>query len=153
MNLLEAAFPLARNGAYLAGFGRPGMREVQILLDGASINPFIRALEHLAMRERQPLIMASLKRFRGNQCSLSPTGTGYLIAIDLLPGKAAQRLMAQIDGLMLDLGGQPNLSKDSRISREVAVRSIRNYATFAERLRLYDPSRRFCSELTERIGL
>jgi decaprenylphospho-beta-D-ribofuranose 2-oxidase len=153
MNLLEAAFPLARNGAYLAGFGRPGMREVQILLDGASINPFIRALEHLAMRERQPLIMASLKRFRGNQCSLSPTGTGYLIAIDLLPGKAAQRLMAQIDGLMLDLGGQPNLSKDSRISREVAVRSIRNYATFAERLRLYDPSRRFCSELSERIGL
>jgi hypothetical protein len=129
------------------------MRELQILLDDTSINPFIRALEHLAARERQPLIMASLKRFRGRQRSLSPTGVGYLVAIDLLPGKAADRLMAQIDGLMLDLGGQPNLSKDSRICREVAARSIRNYATFAERLRRYDPSRRFCSELSERIGL
>jgi decaprenylphospho-beta-D-ribofuranose 2-oxidase len=153
MNLLDAAFPLATNSAYLAGFGRTGMRELQILFDDTSINPFIRALEHLAARERQPLIMASLKRFRGRQRSLSPTGVGYLVAIDLLPGKAADRIMAQIDGLMLDLGGQPNLSKDSRICREVAARSIRNYATFAERLRQYDPSRRFCSELSERIGL
>jgi decaprenylphospho-beta-D-ribofuranose 2-oxidase len=153
MNLLDAAFPLARNAAYLAAFGRPGMHELQILLDETSINPFVRALEHLAARERQPLIMASLKRFRGNQRSLSPTGTGYLIAIDLLPGNAAEVLMARIDGLMLDMGGQPNLSKDSRIGREVALRSIRNYAAFSEKLHRYDPSRRFCSELSERIGL
>jgi decaprenylphospho-beta-D-ribofuranose 2-oxidase len=129
------------------------MRELQILLDATYINPFIHALEHLTARERQPLIMASLKRFHGRQRSLSPTGAGYLIAIDLLPGRAADRLMTQIDDLMLEMGGQPNLSKDSRISREVAARSIRNYATFAERLRRYDPSRRFRSELSERIGL
>jgi decaprenylphospho-beta-D-ribofuranose 2-oxidase len=153
MNLLDAAFPLARNAAYLAGFGRTGMREFQILMDDTHIIPFIRALEHLTVRERQPLVMASLKRFRGRQSSLSPTGTGFLIAIDFLPGKAADRLMAHIDELMLGMGGQPNLSKDSRIGREVAARSIRHYATFAERLRRYDPSRRFCSELSERIGL
>jgi decaprenylphospho-beta-D-ribofuranose 2-oxidase len=153
MNLLDAAFPLAKNAAYLAGFGRSGLRELQILLDAASINSFVRALEQLTARERQPLIMASLKRFNGRQRSLSPTGAGYLIAIDFLPGKAADRLMAQIDDLMLDMGGQPNLSKDSRINREVAARSIRNYGTFAEGLRRYDPSRRFGSELSERIGL
>jgi decaprenylphospho-beta-D-ribofuranose 2-oxidase len=153
MNLLDTAFPLATNAAYLAGFGRAGMREFQILLDALHIKPFIRALEHLAGRDRQPLIMASLKRFQGRQRSLSPTGAGYLIAMDLLPGKSADRLMARIDDLMLDMGGQPNLSKDSRIGREVAARSIRNYAAFAERLRTYDPSRRFCSELSERIGL
>jgi hypothetical protein len=153
MNLLDAAFPLARNSAYLAGFGRTGVRELQILLDETHINPFIRALEHLTVRERQPLVMASLKRFRGRQNSLSPTGMGYLIALDLLPGSAAERLMGKIDGLMLDMGGQPNLSKDSRIGREVAARSIRHYAAFSQRLRRYDPSRRFCSELSERIGL
>jgi decaprenylphospho-beta-D-ribofuranose 2-oxidase len=153
MNLLDAAFPLARNAVYLAGFGRSGMRELQIFLDAASINSFIRALEHFTARERQPLIMASLKRFQGRQRSLSPTGAGYLIAIDFLPGKAANRLMAKIDDLMLEMGGQPNLSKDSRISHEVAARSIRNYGTFAEGLRRYDPSRRFRSELSERIGL
>lgn len=153
MNLLDAAFPLAKNSAYLAGFGRSGMRELQILLDAAHINPFIHALEHLSARERRALIMASLKRFRGQQKSLSPTDAGYLIALDLLPGNGAERLMAKIDGLMLDMGGQPNLSKDSRLGREVAARSIRHYATFAERLRRYDPSRRFCSDLSERIGL
>jgi decaprenylphospho-beta-D-ribofuranose 2-oxidase len=153
MNLLDAAFPLARNAAYLAGFGRRGIREFQLLLDETHIIPFIRALEQFAARERQPLIMASLKRFRGRQNSLSPTGTGYLIAVDFFPGNAADRLMAHIDDLMLDMGGQPNLSKDSRIGREVAMRSIRHYETFAERLRRYDPSRRFCSELSERIGL
>lgn len=153
MNLLDAAFPLATNAAYLAGFGRAGMRELQILLDDTNICHFTRALEHLAARERRPLIMASLKRFRGTQRSLSPTGAGYLIAIDLVPGEAADRLMAQIDGLMLEMGGQPNLSKDSRISREVASRSIRHYTAFAEELCRYDPSRRFSSELSERIGL
>ena len=153
MNLLAAAFPLARNPAYLAGFGRSGLRELQIFLDATSVNSFIRALEHFPVRERQPLVIASLKRFHGRQRALSPTGAGYLIAIDFLPGKAADRLMAQIDDLMLEMGGQPNLSKDSRISHEVAARSIRNYGTFAEGLRRYDPSRRFCSELSERIGL
>jgi decaprenylphospho-beta-D-ribofuranose 2-oxidase len=153
VNLLEAAFPLARNAAYLAGFGRAGMREVQILLDAAHIGPFIGELGRLAGRERSSLVMASLKRFQGRQHALSQTGAGYLIAIDLLPGKAGDRIMAQLDDMMLDMGGQPNLSKDSRIGREVAARSIRNYTTFAEKLRHYDPSRRFCSELSERIGL
>jgi decaprenylphospho-beta-D-ribofuranose 2-oxidase len=153
VNFLDAAFPLATNEVYLAGFGRAGMREIQILLDPEHITPFILELEHFTARERQPLVMASIKRFQGRQRSLSPTGTGYLIAFDLLPGRAANRLMTQIDGLMLDMGGQPNLSKDSRIGREVAARSIRNYATFAERLRSYDPSRSFRSELSERIGL
>jgi hypothetical protein len=153
MSLLDAGFPLARNVAYLVGFGRPGMREIQILLDEMHIDPFIRALEQLVARERPPLVMASLKRFSGRQASLSPTGMGYLIAIDLRPGSAANHFMARIDGLMLDMEGQPNLSKDSRISRQVAARSIRNYATFAEALCRYDPSRRFASNLSERIGL
>lgn len=153
MSLLDAAFPLATNVAYLAGFGRAGMREFQILLDATKINLFIHELEHFPARERQPMIMASIKRFQGRQRSLSQTGEGFLFATDLLPGKEADRLMAQIDDLMLDMGGQPNLSKDSRIGRDVAARSIRNYATFAEELRRYDPSRRFSSELSERIGL
>jgi decaprenylphospho-beta-D-ribofuranose 2-oxidase len=153
INLLDAAFPLATNAAYLRGFGRAGLREFQILLDPVRIRPFIHAFEQLARRERPPLVMASVKRFQGRQRSLSPTGAGYLLAVDLLPGEAADRLMAKIDGLMLDMGGQPNLSKDSRIGPEVAARSIRHYATFAEGLRRYDPSRRFCSELSERIGL
>jgi decaprenylphospho-beta-D-ribofuranose 2-oxidase len=153
MSFLEAGFPLARNVAYLAGFGRPGMREIQILLDEIHIGPFIRELEQLVARERPPLVMASLKRFSGKQSSLSPTGMGYLIAIDLRPGSAANHFMARIDDLMLDMEGQPNLSKDSRISCQVAARSIRNYANFAEALCRYDPSRRFASGLSERIGL
>lgn len=151
--VLEAAFPLARNAAYLAGFGRAGLREVQILLDGDNIVSFISGFERIAVRERPPLIMASLKRFRGRQGALSQTGTGYLMAIDLLPGKAGARFLTQLDELMIDMNGQPNLSKDSRLSCDVAKRSIRNYATFCEKLHRYDPSRRFCSELSERIGL
>jgi decaprenylphospho-beta-D-ribofuranose 2-oxidase len=153
LNLLDAAFPLARHRAYLGGFGRIGLRECQLLLEEAQIKPFIRALEHMPARDRHPLIMASLKRFRGRQRSLSPNGLGFLIALDFFPGKAGDRMMAEIDNLMLEMGGQPNLSKDSRIGREVAARSIRHYAAFAEKLRRFDPSRRFRSELSERIGL
>jgi len=150
---LEAAFPLAKSSGYLAGFGRAGMREAQILVDGSRLGPFIAGLETLAARERPPLFMASLKHFRGSRNTLSQTGSGYLIALDLLPGPAALRFMAQLDLLMLEMAGQPNLSKDSRISREVASRSISNYDAFGNRLSRYDPSRRFCSELSERIGL
>jgi decaprenylphospho-beta-D-ribofuranose 2-oxidase len=153
LNPLEAAFPLAKSSGYLVGFGRTGMREVQILVDGSRLGPFISTLEKLAARERPPLFMASLKRFRGSRNTLSQTGSGYLIALDLLPGAAALQFMAQLDGLMLDMAGQPNLSKDSRISCEVASRSISNYDAFANKLSRYDPSRRFCSELSERIGL
>src|SRR5450432_2912008 len=74
INLFDAAFPLATDAAYLAGFGRAGLREFQILLDPARVRPFIHALEHLTHRERPPLVMASVKRFQGRQRSLSPTG-------------------------------------------------------------------------------
>jgi hypothetical protein len=153
MSLLEVAFPLAKHAAYFGGFGRTGMREIQLLLDEAHIQTFVSALEGIASRERPPLIMASLKRFRGTQRSLSQTGEGFLIAIDLLPGMAADRFMALVDDLMLEMGAQPNLSKDSRIGQPVAAQAIRNYQAFAERLSAYDPGRCFRSELSERIGL
>jgi decaprenylphospho-beta-D-ribofuranose 2-oxidase len=100
-----------------------------------------------------PLVMISLKMFRGRQESLSMAGEGYLIALDFYRNRKLPEFLALIDQLVLETGAQPNLSKDSRIPKSVASQSLPNYARFKSRLHLFDPLRLYRSELTDRIGV
>jgi hypothetical protein len=61
--------------------------------------------------------------------------------------------MHRLDQLILDMGCQPNLSKDSRIPGDVAELSIANFAEFKQGLFAYDKARTLRSELSRRLGL
>ena len=81
------------------------------------------------------------------------SGTGYLVALDCYRNNLTDVFMKNLDKLMLDMGGQPNLSKDSRISQDIAQLSVTNFGRFKQYLFDYDGKRTMRSELSNRLGL
>jgi decaprenylphospho-beta-D-ribofuranose 2-oxidase len=134
-------------------FGKPGLRETQFLVSEENVGSCLEALKKLVRSTGAPTMMLSLKRFNGVQKSLSMSGTGFLVAIDCYRNAKTDEFMRQLDKLMLDVGGQPNLSKDSRLPGDVAERGIASFAPFKQRLFEYDQQRTMRSELSRRIGL
>ena len=152
-NVLAVSFPFVFNTFYHKSFGRPGFREAQILISKERIATFLDSLEKLVAATKPPTIMISLKQFRGQQKSLSMTGMGYLVAVDCFQNSGTTKFFDQLDELTISDKGQPNLTKDSRLPRDVAESSIRHYHEFSGFLSKYDTSRLFRSELSARIGL
>jgi hypothetical protein len=81
------------------------------------------------------------------------SGVGYLVALDCYRNTMTDLFMEKLDALILDMGGQPNLSKDSRISKEVAQLSVASFERFKQCLFDYDNERTMRSELSSRLGL
>lgn len=153
MGVMAASFPFATNVYFHKLFGRPGLRETQFLVSEEKTPGCLEALAKLVCDTGAPTMMLSLKRFKGTQKSLSMTGTGYLIAIDCFRNAATDPFMQQLDQLVLDVGGQPNLSKDSRIPTDVAQSGIDSFSEFKRGIFEYDEARIMRSELSARLGL
>jgi decaprenylphospho-beta-D-ribofuranose 2-oxidase len=153
MDVNKATFPFAYNTLYHQFYGRKGFAEIQVLVGQHVIDNFVQKLQDLVERYNPPLVMISLKMFRGKQKSLSMSGEGYLIALNFYRNNKLSEFMKLIDQLIIETGAQPNLSKDSRISRAVASQTLPNYAAFKSHLQQYDPLHMYKSELSSRIDV
>lgn len=153
MSVMDASFPFASNVYFHMLFGKRGLRETQLLVSDEKIRGCLEALGKLVAETGAPTMMLSLKRFKGVQKSLSMSGTGYLVALDCYRNAATDLFMHRLDQLMLQMGGQPNLSKDSRLPRDIAESTIASFAEFKRGLFEYDAARTMRSELSQRLGL
>lgn len=152
-SILGVSFPFASNVYFHKLFGKPGLRETQFLVREDQVGECFRSLKELICESNAPTMMLSLKRFKGTQKSLSMSGTGYLIALDCYRNARTDVFFQKLDQLIVDVGGQINLSKDSRVPREVAQATVSNIADFKNGLFAYDPERIMRSELSARLGL
>ena len=59
----------------------------------------------------------------------------------------------KLDVLVIENDGVANLSKDSRLSADVASRMFPNYEIFKQKLNAYDPEKRFTSSLRVRLDV
>jgi decaprenylphospho-beta-D-ribofuranose 2-oxidase len=153
MDVSKATFPFAYNTLYHRFYGRKGFAEIQVLVAKNVAATFMQKLYDIVEQYDPPLVMISLKMFRGKQKSLSMSGEGYLIALNFYRDSRLLDFLKLVDQLVIETGAQPNLSKDSRISREIASQTISNYAEFKSRLQAFDPLRLYQSELSNRIGI
>jgi decaprenylphospho-beta-D-ribofuranose 2-oxidase len=149
----DAAFPFARQTLYHRFFGSRGLAEMQVLIPDESVYHFVRSLKVLVERHDPPLVMLSVKRFRGQSHALGMAGTGTLFALDFVRSESTSRFAADFDALLLDSQGQPNVAKDSRLPVAIAARSLPGYASFARLLRTCDADRLYESELSRRLHL
>jgi len=149
----KATFPFAYNTLYHRFYGRKGFAEIQVLVDRHVAETFIQKLQDLIERYNAPLVMISLKMFRGKQASLSMSGEGYLVALNFYRNSRLPDFLELVDRLAVETGAQSNLSKDSRISKEIVSQTLPNYAGFKSRLQAFDPLRMYRSELSNRIGV
>jgi len=153
LGLFSFLFPVARKVVYFELFGAPGFREHQILVPRDRIASLASSMRDYFGRCPTPVTLASCKLFRGEPKYLRFDGDGLCLAVDVPDGRAGERLSDFLDGLVRDLGGRPNVIKDSRLPREVVRASYPEYEMFRDGLRRFDPQRLFASELSERLGL
>jgi decaprenylphospho-beta-D-ribofuranose 2-oxidase len=151
--LFDTLFPFAHRGEYLRLYGRQGVAEYQVLVPHASAGSFLGALERAVLQERPPLVMASLKLFRGEARFVRFEADGVCVTLDLVRSRAGLAFMERLDRLVLDASGLPHIVKDSRLPRDVVARSYPGYEEFRQRRRTYDADGRFRSTLSARLEL
>jgi decaprenylphospho-beta-D-ribofuranose 2-oxidase len=151
--LFHALFPVARKVVYFELFGSAGFHECQILVPRDRFPALARSLREYLDRHRTPVTLASCKLFSGTQRYLRFEGPGLCLALDFPRGDAGMRFAAFLDGLVRDLGARPNVSKDSRLPRDVVAACYPEYEAFRDALRAFDPDRVYRSEVSERLGL
>lgn len=151
--LFDALFPFAHRGEYLRLYGRRGLAEHQSLVPHAAAAEFLARLEREVLVARAPVVMASLKLFRGEPRFVRFEGDGVCVTLDLVRSADGLAFMDRLDRLVLDYGGLPHLIKDSRLPAAVAARAYPGYLEFRERRRAYDPDGRFRSALQARLEL
>jgi decaprenylphospho-beta-D-ribofuranose 2-oxidase len=151
--LFDAMFPFARRGEYFLLYGRRGLAEYQSLLPHEAAEHFLRELGREALRAQAPVVMLSLKLFRGTRGLVRFEGDGVCVTVDLVRSRQGLEFLAALDRLTLEAGGLPHIVKDSRLSREVVARAYPGYEEFRARRLAHDPDGLFRSELSTRLGL
>jgi decaprenylphospho-beta-D-ribofuranose 2-oxidase len=151
--LFDAMFPFARRGEYLRLFGRRGLAEVQLLLPDDAAEPLLAELTRQVLRARAPVVMASVKRFRGTRGLVRFQGDGVCLTLDLVRSPAGLAFLTVLDDLAVSAGALPHIIKDSRLPAAVVRKCYPEYERFREQLHVHDPARRFRSELSRRLEL
>jgi hypothetical protein len=151
--VFDTIFPFARRGEYFLLYGRRGLAEYQVLVPHSSVDEFLREFEREVLRLRPPVVMASMKLFRGEPGLLRFEGDGVCITVNLVRSPGGVGFLAVLDRLTLAAGGIPHIVKDSRLPASVVARSYPQYEPFRERRAEQDPERLFRSELSTRLEL
>lgn len=153
MDPVGGSFPLNGKEIYFVACGSRGFHESQLLIPFATWASFATGLAALLRRHRVFTTLGSLKLFRGPRRLLNFCGDGVCIAIDVPNQPGSSEFLAEVDRLMLEAGGIPNISKDSRLSRAVVEAAYPGYGEFKERLRAFDPDHRMQSALRTRLDV
>jgi decaprenylphospho-beta-D-ribofuranose 2-oxidase len=153
VGLFDLLFPVARRVLYFRLFGRKGFHEAQIIVPREAFSDAARALQRRLGAEPLPVTLASCKLFRGTPKFLRFDGSGVCLAVDFPRGCAGDRFAAWLDGLVRDVGGRPNIIKDSRLGADTVRACYPAYDDFRERLHQLDPDRLYRSEVSQRLAL
>ncbi len=151
--LFDAMFPFARRGTYFRLYGRRGLAEVQLLVPPDAVEGLLGELERQVLRARAPVVMVSMKLFRGTPGLLRFEGDGVCLTLDLVRSRAGLEFLPVLDELAAAAGTLPHIIKDSRLPGPVVRKCYPEYERFRERLHVYDPGRLFRSELSRRLDL
>lgn len=101
-----------------------------------------------------PSFLTVLKRFGpANPSPLSFPRPGWTLAVDLPVTNAVLRLLDELDRLVIDDGGRLYLAKDSRMSPATLRATYPRLDEWLSIRRSVDPTLRFRSDLSERLGL
>jgi decaprenylphospho-beta-D-ribofuranose 2-oxidase len=151
--LFDAMFPFARRGEYFRLFGRRGLAEVQLLVPSAAVDGLLAELQRQVLRVGPPVLMVSLKLFRGTPSLLRFEGDGVCLTLDLVRSRRGLAFLPVLDELATAAGALPHIVKDSRLPGSVVRKCYPEFERFRERLHVHDPARLFRSELSRRLDL
>ena len=153
VSVLDTLFPTHGSQFYFSLYGKTGFHEYQMLVQLSEAAIVVDEVKKRAARHGVPIALCSAKAFGGEERFLRFAGEGIAIAFNFVRSKAGDRLMADIDALVIAIRGKPNIVKDSRLTPEVLCSCHPGLDDFRSALRRFDPHRRIRSSLSERLEL
>lgn len=146
--------PLDGVGDWNRIYGAPGFVQYQFVVPDDQHDVVRYALEQFA-RAQCPVFLAVLKRFgAANNAPLSFPTAGWTLAVDI-PATVANlsRLLDHLDERVVAAGGRVYLAKDARV-RPAVLRTMYPRLNEFEAVRhRVDPSGKFASDMSVRLGL
>lgn len=152
-SLFTSLFPFVAQAHYFQAFGRRGLQEVQVLVSHAVANSFLGELEALCRKIRPPAAVIALKLFHGTSSALRYDGEGLSIAIDLARHPSTEVFLERFDHLCHQYRPRLNLSKDSRLSRELFEHCYPEAEEFRRALKRHGLLGKYASTLAAQLGL
>ena len=152
-SLVECFFPIHGSEVYFDMFGRQGFHEYQAVVPHDRIREYVVGIRSAISNHRVAVTLASAKLFAGASDLLRFTGDGICIALNIPRDSRSLAFLADMDRLILTVGGRPNIIKDSRLPKAVVEATYPEFERFRAILCRWDTERLFRSELSTRLGL
>jgi decaprenylphospho-beta-D-ribofuranose 2-oxidase len=149
----SALFPIHGSEFYFRAFGKHGFHEYQALIPVQCFNQYMLGLRDAIRKARVPITLASAKLFAGTADLLRFSGDGICFALNFPRVAGTMEFMCDLDFLLGEVGGRPNIIKDSRLPQTTVAAAYPEYSRFRSILHAWDPGRLFRSELTDRLEL
>jgi decaprenylphospho-beta-D-ribofuranose 2-oxidase len=153
LSLDRALFPIHGSEFYFRAFGKRGFHEYQALIPVELFGRYMAGVRNAVGNTRVPITLASAKLFGGSSDLLRFSGDGISLALNFPRVAGATELMRDLDFLLGEVSGRPNIIKDSRLPQAAVMAAYPGYSQFRSILHSWDPNRLFRSELTDRLGL
>jgi decaprenylphospho-beta-D-ribofuranose 2-oxidase len=153
IDLRRAIFPIEGLETYFRLFGRAGFREYQAIVPQSDFASYVEEVRTLARHRHMPIALAAGKIFEGKTRFLRFTGCGFCLAINVPAREGTDAFLADLDRVLVQVRGRPNLIKDSRLPAAVVEATYPELGAFKVVLADFDRRRLFRSALSKRIGL
>ncbi|MGR6088589.1 MAG: FAD-binding oxidoreductase [Arcticibacter sp.] len=150
--LSGGSFPIYGKEIYFDFFGRKGFREYQVLFPWENWENACKELESLLKTNQYPIALGSLKVFKGKRHNISFSGEGLCLTLDTPSSSDSIALFEKLDSWCIKHNGIPNLSKDSRLSKETISSCYSGFSAFRKAVLEFDPNNLIKSELKARLG-
>jgi len=147
-------FPLDSISNWNRLYGSKGFLQYQFVIpsDGA-LEGITSVLEKVSEKGKGSFLTVLKKFGEANENLLSFPKSGYTLALDFKNEPALFPLLEELDRIVLAHDGRLYLAKDARMSEDVFKASYPNWERFMAIKSKYDPSNRFASLQSNRLGL
>ncbi|MBL4580253.1 MAG: FAD-binding oxidoreductase [Gammaproteobacteria bacterium] len=147
-------FPLDSISNWNRLYGSNGFLQYQFVIPSDSALEGITTVLEKVSEKGKGSFLTVLKKFgEANENLLSFPKAGYTLTLDFKNEPALFSLLDELDQIVLAHDGRLYLAKDARMSEEVFKASYPNWESFMAIKNKYDPSNRFASLQSNRLGL
>lgn len=147
-------FPLDSVPNWNRLYGSNGFLQYQFVIPSDGALAGITSVLEKVSENGKGSFLTVLKKFgAANENLLSFPKSGYTLTLDFKNEPALFPLLEELDRIVLAHDGRLYLAKDARMSEEVFKASYPNWEKFMALKNKYDPSNRFASFQSKRLGL
>ena len=134
-------------------YGRPGFVQYQCVLPKSASKPGLTALLTRISGAGAGSFLSVLKLFGAQPGILSFPMEGFTLALDFPANPTTFALLTELDAIVADHGGRLYLAKDSRMGAALFRGSYPNLEAFQSLRTTLDPTGRFWSVQSRRLGI